>query len=131
MAQVIHFGTDASITFVAGAGALFNSFTFNATQGIASAVGFGMSTVRKRGTVSEYSGSVSGFTTHGSTSDAPGLAAMNRTGNSMTLTFFTACTLAFTGILDGLGLGVQFTANQTSGYSYQVDGSVVETWVTS
>lgn len=131
MSQVIQFGTDASVSFVSGAGALFNNFTINITQGMAAAVGFGQIWVTKRGTVLEASGTVSGFTTHGTSNDVPGIAAMNRTGNTMTLTFFTACTLGFTGILDGLGLGVQYTGNQTSGYSFQSAGAVTETWVSS
>lgn len=131
MSQTIIFGTDASVTFVAGAGALFNGFTFNATQGVASAIGFGMAAPKKRGTIKEYSGTVSGFTTSGTTSDQPGTAAMNRTGNSMTLTFLTGCTMAGTAILDGLGLGVQYTANATSTYSFQFDLTPTETWITS
>lgn len=131
MAQTILFGVDASVSALTGSGALFDSFSCDITQGVAEAVGFGQTWMTRRGTVKGASASLSGFTTNGSTSDAPGLAAMTRTGGTLTLTFLTGCTLAFTAIPTGLGLSVQFTANQRSAYSYVSSGSVTETWVTS
>lgn len=131
MAQTVLWGTDASVASLSGSGCLFNAFSVSITQGIAEAAGFGDTWVRRHGTIKGATCQMSGFTTKGTTSDAPGIAAMTRTGSTITLTFFTACTLAFTGIQDGFGGNVIFTGNQTSSYSYASDGACTETWVTT
>lgn len=131
MAQTILFGTDASVSALSGSGALFNAFSVDVTQGIAEAVGFGQTYVTRRGTAIGATASLSGFTTNGTANNAPGLSAMTRTGGTLTLTFISGCTLAFTAIPTGTGLGVQFLGNQSSGYTYASSGSITETWVVS
>jgi hypothetical protein len=128
MSQTILYGSDASITMPSGIGALFSSFSINITQGIARAVGYGGTWVNKRGTVKDASGTIAGFTTHGSLNDVPGTAAMVRTGSSLTLTFASGCTLSGNAIFTGIGLSNEFTANANSSYSYEIDGTVTETW---
>lgn len=129
--QTVFYGTDASVASLSGSGCLFNAFSVDITQGVAEAAGFGDTWIRRKGTIKGCTCTMSGFTTGGTSSDAPGLSAMTRTGGSITLTFYTGCTLAFTGIETGLGMAVQFVGNETSAYSYASNGAVVETWVTS
>jgi len=131
MGQTVLFGTDASVATPSGTGALFNAFSCAITQGVAEAVGFGDTWMRRRGTVKSASASIAGFTTNGTSNDRPGISSLTRTGSTIALTFITGCTLAFTGICTNLGLAVQFTANQNSTYDYMSDGAVTETWVTS
>ena len=131
MSQVVLFGTDASVTMPSGMGGRFASASRNITQGIARAAGFGDSWVTKKGTVKESSGTVAGFLTKGTTSDVVGIANMTRTGASLTLTFLTGCTLAGSAIFSGIGVATDFTGNSTSSYSYEIDGAVSETWVTT
>lgn len=131
MAQVVLYGTDGAVSSPTGSGALFNAFSCSITQGTTQAAGFGDTWVRTRGTILSASASMSGFVTKGTTNDKPGISTLTRTGSTITLTFFTGCTLAFTGIPTGIGLDVQFLGNQTSSYGYTSDGAVTETWVTT
>ncbi len=133
MAQRVLYGTDASISSLSGSGALFNAFTVSVTQGITQAAGFGDRWMRTRGTILSATISMSGFVTNGSSNDQPGATTtvMSRTGGTVTATFITGCTLAFTGIPTGVGLDVQFLGNQTSSYGFASDGAVTETWVTT
>jgi hypothetical protein len=130
MAQAVLFGTDASISSPYG-GALFNAFTVSVTQGITQAAGFGDSWIRTRGTIMSATISMSGFITKGASGNSPGTGSFTRTGATVTATFYTGCTLAFTGIPTGVGLDVQYLGNQTSSYGYASDGAVNETWVTT
>ena len=131
MAQAVLFGTDASISALSGAGCLFNAFSVDITQGIAEAAGFGQTWVTRRGTILGATCTMSGFTTKGTANDVVGIATLTRPGGSITAQFLTGCTLTFTGIPTGIGLGVQFLGNQSSAYSYSSSGAVVETWVSS
>jgi hypothetical protein len=131
MAQVVIFGSDASVTPPSGLGCKFASISMNITQGIARAAGFGDSWMTKRGTVKEASGTLSGFMTKGTSNDVPGTALMTRTGSSLTNTFYTGCTMAGTAILSGIGLAAEFQGNANSSYAYEIDGSVTETWATT
>lgn len=131
MAQRVLYGTDASISSLTGSGALFNAFTVSITQGITQAAGFGDTWMRTRGTILSATISMSGFVTNGTSNDKPGISTLTRTGGTITATFITGCTLAFTGIPTGVGLDVQFLGNQTSSYGFASDGAVTETWVTT
>jgi hypothetical protein len=130
MAQTVLFGTDATISSPYG-GALFNAFTVSVSQGITQAAGFQDTWIHTRGTIMSATISMSGFVTKGAAGNAPGTGSFTRTGAMVTATFFTGCTLAFTGIPTGVGLDVQFLGNQTVSYGYASDGAVNETWATT
>lgn len=132
MAQLQIFGADGAIAMPTGGGCKFSSASVAVSQGIARASGFGDTWMTKRGTgCKEASFTLSGFTTKGTTNDVPGTALMIRSGASLTITYFTSCTISGSAIFSGIGLATDFLANATSSYSGEFDGAITETWATT
>ncbi len=131
MAAAPLWGTDATIA-TTGFGCHYNAFSINISQGTTSSYGYGDTWIRNHGTLLGATGSISGFTDNGATTDAPGLAAaFTRSGSSLTLTWKSGNTLGLTAVFSGLGMDNSVTGTPTSAYSFVADGAVTETWTTS
>jgi hypothetical protein len=124
-------GPDASFTGLSGQGCKFNAFSIGVTQSTMESVGFGETDAEVRGGVRRATITASGVTTKGSASDKFGIGGMVQAAASITLLFFTGCTLAMAVVNSGIGATVQLEAFDQSTYSYVKSGAITETWVVS
>jgi hypothetical protein len=132
MATTPLYGTDASLT-TTSFGCHWNAFTFDVAQGTTGYFGFSDQWMTNHGTIASWSGSLAGFTTHGTANDVPGSAILlTRAGVSQTFTWATSITMAGTIILTNLGMAVQFLGTDTSAYAFVGTGAPTEAagWAT-
>ncbi len=133
MAQTVGWGTAASFTFSSSVGFLAAAARVSLRQGIATATGFGKTWRIKHGTVQDYSVSVSGVLTYGTTSDQPP-GTMSQVGVAITVTFAPGCTFADTMVQSSNDLGTSIESAGDASYSYEGPTSFsgpTLTWATS
>ncbi len=131
MAVTPLYGPLASITTTAF-GCHFHAFTFDMAQGVTGFYGFGDTWMQNYGTIASWSGSMAGFTTSGTSTDAVAVTPITtRAGVSATLTWNTATTVAGTMVFTGQNLAVNFLNTDTSAYSFVGSGAPTITWPAS
>jgi hypothetical protein len=138
MAQTALWGTDASAPLGTIVGAIkANAFAIDFAQGITSYFGFGDYWMTNHGTIASWSGSIGGFTTSGVTANklaveyVTGTTGAARSGESVTFTWKTLCTIIGTVIYTGVSPSVTFLGTSTTAINFVGTGAPAESWAVS
>lgn len=124
-------GSDASISFISGFNACFDTFSLVIGQRLINTTCFGDSYETNRAGLKFGRWSASGKPIFDAATTKPGFDDLTGTSagsGTITLTVATSCTLAFTGIIDSIGIDTNVNGETRLTYTGVTSGAITETW---
>lgn len=121
-------GTDASISFISGHNACFDRFELTIGQRLVNTTCFGDTYESNRAGLKFGRWMAEGKPIYDDTTTKPGFDDMTGTGNTVTFTIATGCTLAVTCIIDTISVRADVNGEQRLTYTGVTSGAVTETW---
>lgn len=123
MSQKIAWGTGASVTFPTGQGFLAASVRLAIRQGVTTATGFQQGWRAKQGTVKEYTVTIGGVLTYGTSSDdfygGASAITMPVAGAIVTITFASGCTFSDTMVQSDANAGTSIESTGDASYTFE------------